>query len=113
VLPKEAALVIAISLDEEMEAILNLIRHYWQLVACAMQLLKEEWREEEILEVFSEPSPCLSAPKEFPHLKKPLGKLSYPGGYFYFVAPTCRYFAAFSIDSAEYTNELLRIACVE
>jgi hypothetical protein len=47
VLPKEEAFVIAISLDEEMEAILNLIRHYWQFVGLVMRLLKEEQRERE------------------------------------------------------------------
>jgi hypothetical protein len=88
-------------------------RHYWQFVGLAMQLLKEECQEEEILEVFSGVSPSLSAPKESPHLKRPLGKLNYPEGYFYFIASTYNSPRVSSIDFAECTVEPSRIALVD
>jgi hypothetical protein len=85
-------------------------RDYWHFVACAMQLLKQEWQEEEILEEFSGPSPSLSAPKELPHLKRPLGKLSYPEGWFYFVGPMYKVPRITSPDFADCTNERLQVA---
>jgi len=103
---------IASSLYRELSFSKRRRRHYWQLVGLAMQLLKEEWQEEEIWEVFSGPSPFLSAPKESPHLKKPLGKLSYPEGCFYFVAPTYYSPRVSSIDSSECTVKPSELAFV-
>lgn len=60
---------------------------YYQFVAYAMQLLKDEWQEKEIMEVLGVPSPPVSAPMQPSPVKKFLGKLSYQGRYFYFVAP--------------------------
>lgn len=60
---------------------------YYQFVAIAMQLLKDEWQEKEIMEVPGASSPSVKVPMQPPHFKKPLGKLSYRGGYLYFIAP--------------------------
>jgi hypothetical protein len=103
---------IASSLYRELPFSKRRRRHYWQFVGLAMQLLKEEWAEEEILDVFSWPSPSLSAAKASPHVKKHLGKLSYPGRWFYFVAPIYKSSRVSSINSEECINEPLRIACV-
>jgi hypothetical protein len=103
---------IASSLYRELPFSKRRRRHYWPFVGLAMQLLKEEWQEKEILEVFSGASSSAGAPKESPHLKRPLGKLSYMEGWFYFVAPTCRSFRTPSIDSAVCTNEPSRLASV-